>query len=57
MALVQLDHRLLALTTLAAYTTVFLKARKPNVWTNLPEDAKRAMMLAFAAAGGQVRVA
>ncbi|KAE9346251.1 hypothetical protein PF008_g8379 [Phytophthora fragariae] len=53
-ALVQLDHRLLALTTLAAYTTVFLKARKANIWTNLPEDAKRAIMLAFAAAGGQV---
>ncbi|POM66173.1 Cytochrome oxidase assembly protein [Phytophthora palmivora] len=53
-ALVQLDHRLLALTTLAAYTAVFLKARKPNIWTNLPEDTKRAMTLAFAAAGGQV---
>lgn len=53
-ALVQFDHRLLALTTLAAYTVVFMKARKPNVWTNLPEDAKRAMMLATAAVGGQV---
>ncbi|KAG6592755.1 cytochrome oxidase assembly [Phytophthora cinnamomi] len=53
-ALVQLDHRLLALTTLAAYTTVFFKVRKPGIWTNLPEDAKRAIMLAFAATGGQV---
>ncbi|KAG6968443.1 hypothetical protein JG687_00003730 [Phytophthora cactorum] len=53
-ALVQFDHRLLALTTLAAYTAVFVKARKPKIWTNLPEDAKRAMMLAFAAVGGQV---
>ncbi|ETP48787.1 hypothetical protein F442_05552 [Phytophthora nicotianae P10297] len=53
-ALVQFDHRLLALTTLAAYTAVFMKARKPNIWTNLPEDAKRAMMLALTAVGGQV---
>ncbi|GMF10827.1 unnamed protein product [Phytophthora lilii] len=52
-ALVQFDHRLLALVTLAAYTTVYMKARKPSIWTNLPEDAKRAMTLAFAAAGGQ----
>ncbi|KAK1931585.1 Deoxyribose-phosphate aldolase [Phytophthora citrophthora] len=53
-ALVQLDHRLLALTTLAAYTAVFMKARKPSIWSNLPEDAKRAMILAFTAVGGQV---
>lgn len=50
----QLDHRVLALTTFAAYTAVFVKARKPNIWTNIPEDAKRAMMLAVAAVGGQV---
>ncbi|CAI5743969.1 unnamed protein product [Peronospora destructor] len=53
-ALVQLDHRLLAAATLAAYTTVYLKARKARIWTNLPEDAKRAMTLAMAAIGGQV---
>ncbi|KAL4136831.1 hypothetical protein PRIC2_000359 [Phytophthora ramorum] len=53
-ALVQFDHRLLALTTLVAYATVFMKARKPSIWTNLPEDAKRSMALAFAAVGGQV---
>ncbi|RMX65087.1 hypothetical protein DD238_003183 [Peronospora effusa] len=53
-ALVQLDHRLLAVATLAAYTTVYLKARKPRIWTNLPEDAKHAMTLALAATGGQV---
>ncbi|KAL3660953.1 hypothetical protein V7S43_013968 [Phytophthora oleae] len=53
-ALVQFDHRLLALTTLAAYTAVFMKAGKPRIWSNLPEDAKRAIMLAFAAVSGQV---
>ncbi|CAI5711231.1 unnamed protein product [Hyaloperonospora brassicae] len=53
-ALVQWDHRLLALGTLAAYTAVFLQARKPRVWSHLPEDAKRALMLAMAAVGGQV---
>ncbi|KAE9346246.1 hypothetical protein PF008_g8377 [Phytophthora fragariae] len=31
-----------------------VKARKPNICTNLPEDAKCAIMLAFAAAGGQL---
>ena len=50
----QWDHRLLALGTLAAYTAVFLQARKPRVWSHLPEDAKRALMLAMAAVGGQV---
>ncbi|KAI9905294.1 hypothetical protein PsorP6_013524 [Peronosclerospora sorghi] len=53
-ALVQWDHRVLALTTLAAYTTVFLKARKATLWSHVPEDAKRAMILALAAVGGQV---
>ncbi|CAH0480766.1 unnamed protein product [Peronospora belbahrii] len=53
-ALVQLDHRLLALTTLAAYTAVYVKARKRNVWSSLPEDAKHAMNLAMVATGGQV---
>ena len=53
-ALVQLDHRLLALGNLAAYTTVFVKARKARIWSNLPEDAKRAIMLTMAAVGGQV---
>uniref|UniRef100_A0AAV1TF21 Cytochrome oxidase assembly protein n=1 Tax=Peronospora matthiolae TaxID=2874970 RepID=A0AAV1TF21_9STRA len=53
-ALVQLDHRLLALGTLAAYTTVFVKARKARIWSNLPEDAKRAIMVTMAAVGGQV---
>ncbi|KAG2525877.1 hypothetical protein BBO99_00000424, partial [Phytophthora kernoviae] len=53
-ALVQFDHRLLALGTLAFYLTVFMKARKVSIWTNLPEDAKRALTLALAAAGGQV---
>ena len=50
----QLDHRLLAVATLAAYTTVYFKARKPGIWTNLPGDVKRAMTLAMAATGGQV---
>ncbi|RLN93429.1 hypothetical protein BBJ28_00022488, partial [Nothophytophthora sp. Chile5] len=54
LALGTFNHRLIGLGTLAAYTAVILKARKPNVWTNLPEDAKRAMMLTLAAATGEV---
>ncbi|KAG7396721.1 Cytochrome c oxidase assembly protein cox15 [Phytophthora boehmeriae] len=53
-ALVQLDHRLLALGTLVFYATVFRKARKTSVWSNLPEDAKKALNLAMVAVGGQV---
>jgi cytochrome c oxidase assembly protein subunit 15 len=54
MALVLLDHRLLAVGTLAAYAVVFMKARKPNVWSNLPGEAKTALNLTMAAIGGQV---
>ncbi|KAF1313426.1 Cytochrome oxidase assembly protein, partial [Globisporangium splendens] len=54
-ALVQLDHRLLAVGSLAAYTAVYLKARKPNVWQVLPEESKTAINVTMAAVGGQVR--
>lgn len=54
MATVQFDHRVLAVCTLAAYTAVYMKARKPNVWSNLPEEAKTALNLTIAAVGGQV---
>lgn len=54
MATVQFDHRILAVGTLAAYTAVYMKARKPNVWGNLPEEARTALNLTIAAVGGQV---
>ncbi|RLN87074.1 hypothetical protein BBJ28_00009478 [Nothophytophthora sp. Chile5] len=54
LALGTFNHRLIGFGTLAAYTAVILKARKPNVWTNLPEDAKHAMMLTLTAATGEV---
>lgn len=53
-AQVQLHHRLLAVSTIAAYTAIYVKARKPNVWTNLPEESKLAMNATMAAVGGQV---
>lgn len=55
MAQVQLHHRLLAVSTIAAYTAIYVKARKPNVWANLPEESKLAMNATMAAVGGQVR--
>jgi len=54
MALVLLDHRVLAVGTLAAYAAVYAKARRPNVWSNLPEEAKTALNLTMVAIGGQV---
>jgi cytochrome c oxidase assembly protein subunit 15 len=52
--LTQWDHRLLAVSTLAAYSAVYYKARMPQIWKNLPEEAKMALNLSIFAVGGQV---
>ncbi|KAJ0398540.1 hypothetical protein ATCC90586_010351 [Pythium insidiosum] len=53
-ALVQLDHRVLAVGTLAAYSYVFMLARRPHIWENLPPEAKKAINWTMVAVGGQV---
>ncbi|EQC35108.1 hypothetical protein SDRG_07342 [Saprolegnia diclina VS20] len=52
--LVQFDHRVLAMTTLAGFCTAYGLARHPNVWWQLPAPAKTALNLNLAAVGGQV---
>ncbi|CAK4649366.1 unnamed protein product [Aphanomyces euteiches] len=52
--LVQLDHRVLAMTTLAGITGAYAMARQPNVWWQIPKQAKTALNLNIAAAAGQV---
>lgn len=54
-AQVQLHHRILAVSTFAASTAVYMKARKPNVWANLPHDSQLAFNATMLAVGGQVR--
>jgi len=52
-ALVQLDHRVLAVGTLGAYAFIYMKARKPQVWDNLPPETKSALHWTLLAVGGQ----
>jgi heme a synthase len=52
-ALVQLDHRVLAVGTLAAYGFVYMKARKAHIWDNLPTETKTALNWTMLAVGGQ----
>ncbi|DAZ93442.1 TPA: hypothetical protein N0F65_003139 [Lagenidium giganteum] len=52
--LVQFDHRVLALTTFAGYTGTYALARRPQVWSQLPQQARTALNLSMAAVGGQV---
>ncbi|ETV93536.1 hypothetical protein H310_12569 [Aphanomyces invadans] len=52
--LVQFDHRILALSTLAGITGAYALARNPNVWWQIPAQAKTALNLNVAAAAGQV---
>lgn len=52
-ALVQLDHRLLAVATLGAYSFVYLKARKAYIWDNLPPETQKALHWTMLAVGGQ----
>jgi len=53
-ALVQLDHRLLAVGTLSAYSFIYMKARKPHLWDALPPETKQALNWTMLAVGGQV---
>lgn len=53
-ALVQLDHRLLAVATLGAYTWLYMRARKPHMWEILPPETKTALNWTMLAVGGQV---
>jgi len=53
-ALVQLNHRLLAVGAFTAYTAVYMKARKPNIWQNLPKESQIALNVMMGAIGGQV---
>ncbi|KAL4087650.1 hypothetical protein PRIC1_013539 [Phytophthora ramorum] len=52
--LVQLDHRVLALSTLAGFGGVYTMARRPQIWNQLPQQSRNALNMALAAAGGQV---
>ncbi|KAF0700958.1 Aste57867_8528 [Aphanomyces stellatus] len=52
--LVQFDHRVLALTTLAGITGAYALARNPNVWWQLPAASKTALNLNMLAVAGQV---
>ncbi|TDH67936.1 hypothetical protein CCR75_008197 [Bremia lactucae] len=52
--LVQLDHRILALSTLTGFAGVYGMARRPHIWSQLPQQSRNALNMALAAAGGQV---
>ncbi|KAF1785043.1 Alpha/Beta hydrolase fold [Phytophthora cactorum] len=52
--LVQLDHRVLALSTLAGFGGVYGLARRQHIWNQLPQQSRNALNMALAAAGGQV---
>ncbi|DBA04122.1 TPA: hypothetical protein N0F65_004230, partial [Lagenidium giganteum] len=53
-ATVQLEHRVLAVSTLAAFIALYWKARKPKIWDNLPAESKTAMRVMTLTVGGQV---
>ena len=52
--LVQLDHRILALSTLAGFTGVYAMARRQHIWNQLPPQSRHALNMALAAVSGQV---
>ena len=52
--LVQLDHRILALSTLTGFSTVYAMARRPHIWKQLPQQSRNALNMALTAVGGQV---
>jgi heme a synthase len=55
-ATVQLDHRVLALSTAAAIAGMYAAARRGGVWAVLPYEAKRAITATAGMAGLQVRL-
>ncbi|RLN73414.1 hypothetical protein BBJ28_00011920 [Nothophytophthora sp. Chile5] len=52
--LVQLDHRMLAMTTIAGFTGVYGMARRPHIWNQLPQQSRTALNMSMAAVSGQV---
>ncbi|TMW64186.1 hypothetical protein Poli38472_012808 [Pythium oligandrum] len=52
--LVQLDHRVLAMSTITGYTACYAFARRGHVWNQLPQEARTALNLTMAAVSGQV---
>ncbi|KAJ0403995.1 hypothetical protein P43SY_001389 [Pythium insidiosum] len=52
--LVQLDHRILAMSTLAGYTACYGLARRGHIWNQLPQESRTALNLTMAAVSGQV---
>ncbi|CAI5700604.1 unnamed protein product [Peronospora effusa] len=52
--LVQLDHRILALSTLTGFGAVYAMARRPHIWKQLPQQSRNALNMALTAVGGQV---
>ncbi|CAH0478329.1 unnamed protein product [Peronospora belbahrii] len=52
--LVQLDHRILALSTLSGFGGVYALARRRHIWNQLPQQSRNALNMALAAASGQV---
>lgn len=52
--LVQLDHRLLAMTTVTGYSAVYALARRAHIWNQLPQQTRTALNLSMAAVVGQV---
>lgn len=51
--LVQLDHRLLAYTTVAGVAATTALAKRKAVWSQLPQQARNGIYLNLAAVGGQ----
>jgi cytochrome c oxidase assembly protein subunit 15 len=47
--LVQLDHRVLALSTLAGFGAVYGMARRQYIWSQLPQQSRNALNMAPAA--------
>ncbi|CAI5744450.1 unnamed protein product [Peronospora destructor] len=52
--LVQLDHRILALSTLTGFSAVYAMARRPYIWKQLPQQSRNALNMALTAVSSQV---
>lgn len=52
--LVQLDHRLLAMTTITGYTGCYALARRAHIWNQLPAQTRSALNMTMLAVSGQV---
>lgn len=52
--LVQLDHRVLAITTATGFTATYALARRAHIWSQLPQHTRTALNLSLLAVAGQV---